>query len=163
MEILTVNKEMIKETSDFASEVFIDYYIPLIGEKQARYMADLFLSQDAILKLIEDGAVFRLVKDEGNIIGFCEYKKEEGRLFLSKLYARKDRRHKGVGRFMFEDVKAYARRNGLKKIYLTVNKGNTPSYEIYLHLGFKVIDSVVNDIGQGYVMDDYIMEYTLNE
>ena len=163
MEILTVNKEMIKETSDFASEVFIDYYIPLIGEKQARYMADLFLSQDAILKLIDDGAVFRLVKDEGEIIGFCEYKKEEGRLFLSKLYARKDQRHKGVGRFMFEDVKAYARRNGLKKIYLTVNKGNTPSYEIYLHLGFKVIDSVVNDIGQGYVMDDYIMEYTLNE
>ena len=163
MEILTVNKEMVKETSDFASEVFIDYYIPLIGEKQARYMADLFLSQDAILKLIDDGAVFRLVKDEGEIIGFCEYKKEEGRLFLSKLYARKDRRHKGIGRFMFEDVKAYARRNGLQKIYLTVNKGNTPSYEIYLHLGFKVIDSVVNDIGQGYVMDDYIMEYTLNE
>ena len=163
MEILTVNKEMTKETSDFASEVFIDYYIPLIGEKQARYMADLFLSQDAILKLIDDGAVFRLVKDEGEIIGFCEYKKEEGRLFLSKLYARKDRRHKGVGRFMFEDVKAYARQNDLKKIYLTVNKGNTPSYEIYLHLGFKVIDSVVNDIGQGYVMDDYIMEYTLNE
>ena len=163
MEILTANKEMIKETSDFASEVFIDYYIPLIGEKQARYMADLFLSQDAISKLIKDGAVFRLVKDEGEIIGFCEYKKEEGRLFLSKLYARKDQRHKGVGRFMFEDVRAYARRNGLKKICLTVNKGNTPSYEIYLHLGFKVIDSVVNDIGQGYVMDDYIMEYTLNE
>ena len=163
MEILTVNKEMIKETSDFASEVFIDYYIPLIGEKQARYMADLFLSQDAISKLIDEGAVFRLVKDEGNIIGFCEYKKEEGRLFLSKLYARKDQRHKGVGRFMFEDVKAYAKQNSLQKIYLTVNKGNTPSYEIYLHLGFKVIDSVVNDIGQGYVMDDYIMEYTLNE
>ena len=76
MEILTANKEMIKETSDFASEVFTDYYIPLIGEKQARYMADLFLSQDAILKLIDDGAVFRLVKDEGEIIGFCEYKKE---------------------------------------------------------------------------------------
>lgn len=163
MEILTANKEMIKETSDFASEVFIDYYIPLIGEKQARYMADLFLSQDAILKLIDDGAVFRLVREKGEIIGFCEYKKEEGRLFLSKLYARKDQRHKGVGRFMFEDVKAYARRNGLQKIYLTVNKGNTPSYKIYLHLGFKVIDSVVNDIGQGYVMDDYIMEFTLNE
>ena len=49
-----------------------------------------------------------------------------------------------------------------KKIYLTVNKGNTPSYQIYLHLGFKVIDSVVNDIGHGYVMDDYIMEYTID-
>ena len=163
MEILSVNKDMIKETSDFASEVFIDYYIPLIGEKQARYMADLFLSQDAVSKLIDEGAVFRLVKDEGQIIGFCEYKKEEERLFLSKLYARKDHRHHGIGRFMFEDVKNYAVQNGLNRIYLTVNKGNTPSYEIYLHLGFKVVDSVVNDIGQGYVMDDYIMEYVINE
>ncbi len=63
---------------------------------------------------------------------------------------------------MFEDVKKYAIENGLNKIYLTVNKGNTPSYQIYLHLGFKVIDSVVNDIGHGYVMDDYIMEYTID-
>ncbi len=161
MEILTVNKEMIKETSDFASEVFIDYYIPLIGEKQARYMADLFLSQDAISKLIDDGAVFRLVKDEGNIIGFCEYKKEGRRLFLSKLYVRKDHRHEGVGSFMWKKIRYYAENNNLDSIYLTVNKGNTPSYEIYKHLGFKVIDAVVNDIGQGYVMDDYIMEYAM--
>ena len=113
-------------------------------------------------KLIEEGAVFKVVMENGSIIGFCEYKKEEERLFLSKLYARKDQRGKGVGRFMFEDVKKYAIENGLNKIYLTVNKGNTPSYQIYLHLGFKVIDSVVNDIGHGYVMDDYIMEYTID-
>ena len=59
------------------------------------------------------------------------------------------------------DIAGLAKRNGHKSIYLTVNKYNTPSYEIYLHLGFKVIDAVVNDIGNGYVMDDYIMEYTL--
>jgi len=41
-----------------------------------------------------------------------------------------------------------------------VNKYN-PSYDIYRHLGFEVIDSVVTDIGEGYVMDDYIMQRKL--
>ena len=163
MEIRRVEASDISKTSAFASEVFIDYYDHLIGKTQATYMADLFLSEKAITKLIEDGAVFKIITENDEIIGFCEYKKEEERLFLSKLYARKDHRHQGIGRFMFEDVVSYAKQNGLKKIYLTVNKGNTPSYEIYLHLGFKVIDSVVTDIGQGYVMDDYIMEFEINE
>ena len=163
MEIRRVEASDISKTSAFASEVFIDYYDHLIGKTQATYMADLFLSEKEITKLIKDGAVFKIVTQNNEINGFCEYKKEEERLFLSKLYARKDHRHKGIGRFMFEDVVNYAKQNGLKKIYLTVNKGNTPSYKIYLHLGFKVIDSVVTDIGQDYVMDDYIMEYEINE
>ena len=163
MELITVNEALIRETSAFASEVFIDYYDHLIGRTQAEYMTGLFLSEDAIHKLIDEGAVFRLIEEDGRILGFCEYKKEEERLFLSKFYVHKSERGKGIGRFMFDDVLAYAKNNGLGKIYLTVNKGNTPSYEIYLHLGFKVIDSVVTDIGHGYVMDDYIMEYQINE
>ena len=47
-----------------------------------------------------------------------------------------------------------------KAIYLTVNKYN-PSYQIYRHLGVEAIDSVVTDIGEGYVMDDYIMQRKL--
>ncbi|MBQ6335511.1 MAG: GNAT family N-acetyltransferase [Erysipelotrichaceae bacterium] len=164
MQLVKVDSALIEDTSRFASEVFIDYYNSLIGHEQAVYMADLFLSPEAIEKLIGDGAIFKLVMNNDEICGFCEYKPEEdGRLFLSKLYAHKAYRHQGLGRLMFEDVLAYARENGYKKIYLTVNKGNIPSYEIYLHLGFKVIDSVVNDIGHGYVMDDYIMEYQIDE
>ena len=159
----SVDNEMIEKCSEFASDVFIDYYNGLIGNAQAVYMADLFLSQEAIRKLMKDGAVFRIVEDNDEIIGFCEYKKEEDRVFLSKLYASKDHRGKGIGRMMFEDVVNYAKENDIDKIYLTVNKGNTPSYNIYLHLGFKVIDSVVSAIGHGYVMDDYIMEYQINE
>ena len=47
--------------------------------------------------------------------------------------------------------------NNKKAIYLTVNKKNKTK-DKYLHWGFKIIDSVVSDIGNNYVMDDYIME-----
>ncbi len=163
MEIRSVSDSLVDKTSAFASDVFIDYYNPLIGNDQAVYMAGLFLSPAAIKKLIEKGAIFRIVRENEEILAFCEYQKEDERLFLSKLYVQKDLRGRGLGRLMFEDALSYAKQNNLSAIYLTVNKGNTPSYELYLHLGFRVIDSVVNDIGHGYVMDDYIMEYRINE
>ena len=163
MEITTADRNMIKETSAFAQDVFIDYYNDLIGNKQATYMADLFLSPEAINKLMDKSAVFKLLKENGKIIGFCEFVKEDDRLFLSKLYVDKNYRGKGLGKILFDETVKYAKENSLDTIYLTVNKGNTPSYNIYLHLGFKVVDSVVNDIGQGYVMDDYIMEYKITE
>ena len=161
MEIVKIDESMIDITSKFAQRVFKEYYNDLIGPDQAEYMADLFLSATAIKDLMDQGAVFKLVVEDERILGFYECKKEENRVFLSKLYVDKPYRGNGIGKMMFEDLLDYTRSNGLNKIYLTVNKYNTPSYNIYLHLGFKVIDAVENDIGQGYIMDDYIMEYTI--
>ena len=158
MEILEVSTPMIEKTSVFAQAVFIDYYNDLIGHQQAVYMADLFLSPEAIADLIDKGAIFKMLMEKERPVGFTEYVKEKERVFLSKLYVAKEERGKGLGRILFEDCRRYALDNGIRRIYLTVNKYNTPSYEIYLHLGFKVTDAVVNDIGHGYVMDDYIME-----
>ena len=43
-------------------------------------------------------------------------------------------------------------------MYLTVNKGNDLGVRAYRGNGFSVIDAVETDIGQGFIMDDYIME-----
>ena len=158
MQIVKVDENLIEKTADFAQSVFIDYYTDLIGYDQSVYMADKFLSADAIRTLINDGAVFNLVMEDDKILGFYECKKEEERVFLSKLYVEKNYRGKGIGRYMFDDLLSYTKDNNLNRIYLTVNKGNTPSFNIYRHLGFEIIDSVETDIGHGYIMDDYIME-----
>ena len=152
---------MIPMLSEFAGKVFIDYYKDRIGMDQSVYMTKLFLSEQAIAELMKKGAVFVLLMDEDRPLGFCEYVKEETRLFLSKFYIEKDHRGQGLGKLLFQNCVEYAKENGLDRIYLTVNKYNTPSFEIYRHLGFEVIESVVNDIGNGYVMDDYVMELKL--
>jgi len=161
MNIITINKDLIPQTSKFSKDIFIDYYTNLIGYDQSLYMANKFLSEEAINNLINNGAIFRLVYENNVPIAFTEYIKEEKRVFLSKLYVSKTFRGKGIGRYMFEDCIKYTLNNNLNKIYLTVNKYNYPSLDIYKHLGFIQIDAVVNDIGNGYVMDDYIMEYTI--
>lgn len=161
MKIIKVEPDLIEKTSDYASKLFIEYYIDLIGSKQAQYMASLFLSKEAITKLISNGAIFKLVVNNNTILGFTEYLLEDNRVFLSKLYVSKEYRNKGIGKLMLEDCIKYAKENNKDSIYLTVNKGNTNSIEIYKHIGFKIIDSVINDIGNNYYMDDYIMELSI--
>ena len=50
------------------------------------------------------------------------------------------------------------RDNGLSMIYLTVNKQNLSSIAVYEKLGFVRARELVTEIGNGFVMDDYVME-----
>jgi ribosomal protein S18 acetylase RimI-like enzyme len=82
-------------------------------------------------------------------------------LFLSKIYIKRDYRNKGNGREVFEFINQQARKNQCKKIWLTVNKHNNAAIDIYLKRGFTIAESVNKDIGNGFFMDDYVMEYSI--
>lgn len=158
--LIQVYEDLLPLLSSVASSIFIDYYTDLIGKQQSIYMADKFLSEDNLAKEINEGTVCKLLFINSIPVGFNEYKIDNDRVFLSKLYLHKEYRNKKLGNKLLEDVKSYAKENNINKIYLTVNKHN-PTLKKYIHWGFKEIDSVVTDIGNGYVMDDYIMELTI--
>ena len=82
-------------------------------------------------------------------------------MFLSKLYLRAEERGKGYARIAFDDLCAIARAQGKSFVYLTVNKQNAGSIAVYRKFGFVTIEEVKTEIGQGYFMDDYIMETKL--
>ena len=93
-------------------------------------------------------------------IGYCGFHNEGDRIYIGKLYLLKEYRGKGFGRRMFDIIDGYARSVGVETEYLRVNKGN-PSVDIYKKVGFIIKESDVKDIGNGFVMDDYIMERSL--
>lgn len=159
--IVTTEEEII-QTAKTAEEVWGEYYTPLIGEAQVSYMVENFQSKSAISKQIEEGYTYYLLKDDDGIVGYVGICPKEECLFLSKLYIRKEARGKGFASKALALVKDAAKENGLSRIQLTVNKGNTNSIEIYRNWGFVTVDSVVTDIGSGFVMDDYVMELVLN-
>jgi RimJ/RimL family protein N-acetyltransferase len=67
-------------------------------------------------------------------------------------------RGSGMGRLALTFIEAQAKELELKKIELTVNKHNYSSIQVYEKMGFITIDAIVQEIGNGYVMDDYVME-----
>lgn len=132
----------IERLAKLAHEIWFEYWPAHIGEAQTRYMVERFQTAEAIRRDMASSAYeywFVLAPDDGRVVGYTggHAEPKTGRFFISKIY--------------------------LRAMYLTVNKGNVLGIRAYKGNGFKVIDAVETDIGQGFVMDDYIMEKRVDE
>jgi ribosomal protein S18 acetylase RimI-like enzyme len=165
-----------------AGEIWREHYTGIIGAAQVDYMLSKYQSPGQILQDIKvneytyymalrrntDGA--RAVRDDststggfdGEAVGYASCQPRGEHLFLSKLYVRNGFRKQGLARRFLNAATSLSREYGLDKIRLTVNKNNADSIAAYGKLGFKIIDAAVSDIGGGFVMDDYIMELTID-
>lgn len=155
------NIELVYSVSAVAEEIWHEHFDPIIGEAQVDYMLEKFLSPDALAEQINSGYQYYLFSYEYTFAGFAGVHKENGSLFLSKLYVDKEFRGKGIASYMFQQFIELCKKNSLDKIWLTCNRHNTNTLEIYKHWGFEIVREEVNDIGNGFVMDDYILEYKI--
>jgi ribosomal protein S18 acetylase RimI-like enzyme len=145
-----------------AREIWTQHYTPLIGPEQVEYMLDKFQSAEYIQSQLGEGYVYYMAYADGEAAGYCAIRPDEaGEIFLSKIYVKKEFRGMGLARAFIDGFLEEFREGNYKKIRLTVNKGNADSIAAYKRLGFEIVYSVVSDIGEGYVMDDYIMERKL--
>lgn len=144
---------------ELAREIWFETYADILSIGQIIYMLNKYLSKEAVAKGVkEDNYEYFLLKDGNIYIGFYAIKHESEKLFLSKAYIVNDSRGKGYFRKIMDNIFENLRRRE-KSVYLTVNKNNDAK-DKYLAIGFEITDEVASDIGNGYVMDDYIMEIT---
>lgn len=157
---LTVSDEKsVRLVASLAQEIWTEYYIPLVGQAQVEYMLHQFQSKEAISKQISEGFSYYLLKDEKDeYVGYLAFVPKENELFLSKIYIRAKNRRKGYGRQTIDFIEKIAQKNNLHKITLTVNKKNKNSIQAYEKFGFVIRESIIQEIGNGFVMDDYRME-----
>lgn len=141
-----------------ARVIWNEHFTPIIGKAQVDYMLDKFQSKKAITEQIENGFMYFLIKENGDDIGYIGVFTEMDRLFLSKLYIVSTERGRGSGSKAVAFLEKLAVELGAKKISLTVNRYNLATIEVYKRLGFNITESMVQDIGDGFVMDDYRME-----
>ncbi|MCM1528542.1 MAG: GNAT family N-acetyltransferase [Alistipes sp.] len=153
----------LREVAELAEKIWNECFVGIISRGQINYMVEKFQSLEAMTKQIEEqGYSYFAVRDDGELCGYIGVKPEsDSRFFLSKLYLRQDRRGRGIASLMLKRVFDEARISGKSSVYLTVNKHNDHAINVYKATGFGMIDTAVTDIGGGYVMDDFIMEYTL--
>ena len=99
---------------------------------------------------------------ENKLIGYCGVTHKKDYMLLSKLYVRRDQRGKGIARSLFEEAAALCRQEyGYQKIRLAVNKNNAGAIAVYKKMSFETIDSIRTDIGGGFFVDDFVMEYSV--
>jgi len=146
---------------DLTKKIWPVAYGEILSKAQLDYMIDKFYNETALREQIEvKGHVFYLAQDENEkYVGFVSYEinSEPNKAKIHKIYVLPETQGTGLGRQFFELVKEKAIKNHQKAIFLNVNKYNN-AIHFYYKLGFIKIKDEVIDIGNGYVMDDYVME-----
>jgi RimJ/RimL family protein N-acetyltransferase len=151
-----VSETEIEKIADLAKIIWQKHYPPIIGQEQVDYMLKNMYNTKSLLNQInEKGQQFYFIIFENETIGFISVTNEKDRCWmLNKFYVLDKETAKGIGTAILEELKKIIQP---KKIRLTVNRNNFKSINFYFKNGFR-IDAVAQfDIGEGYIMDDFIM------
>jgi diamine N-acetyltransferase len=146
----------IRRIASLAHEIWMEHYPPLIGLDQVRYMLELFQSVPALERQINAGMHYYMLRQDDLPVGYLATQPEPDSLFLSKLYVHKTLRGQGIARQALRFVCATEKP---ERITLTVNRHNTLALTAYQRLGFQVLREEKTDIGRGFVMDDFVLEW----
>lgn len=156
--VLATTDGQIAEIADLAAIIWHEHFTPIIGTAQVEYMVEKFQSCNALKEQIENGYEYYQIYSDNKFSGYIGIHAEDGALFLSKLYLSAECRGQHLATKAFEFLKTLCRERKLNKIWLTCNKYNSHTLDVYHHLGLTTVRSQVADIGNGFVMDDYILE-----
>ncbi|MNE72395.1 Acetyltransferase (GNAT) family protein [compost metagenome] len=77
---------------------------------------------------------------------------------MSKFYISKEHRGRSYASQALAFLEKLCKERSLSHIWLTVNRHNESSIAVYEKKGFRTVREQIADIGNGFVMDDFIME-----
>ena len=161
--VRVLNDEQLNILASTANEVWHEFFPCILSKEQIDYMVDKFQSYEAIKGQMEEGYEYYFIMNDDELCGYMgiHEEKDDEKMFLSKLYLKKEHRGKGYAGKTLKKLFDMSRERGIKMVWLTVNKHNEHTIQVYEHVGFAKARTQVADIGNGFVMDDYIMEKVL--
>lgn len=146
-----------------AEESWRAAYSDILSANQIDYMlAEMYSVSEITLQFCNPNYQYFLIFNENEAVGFIGFENhyEASTTKLHRLYLVPAAKGKGIGKAALTFLKKTVPESGDTKIILNVNKNN-PAKSVYESQGFQVYAEAVIDIGNGFVMDDYLMECVL--
>jgi len=159
--IIPVPLDDVQAIAALAREVWYATYPGIISTGQIEYMLGQRYTPEVIRREIENhDAAWDELRDDGKLVAFISYFPADsaGDLKVDKLYVAKTGQRKGYGGRLLDHAARTGRDRGFEHLILAVNKKNEQAINAYRKHGFRVREAVTKDIGEGFVMDDFIME-----
>ena len=154
--------ESLQIVRDIAAEVWPKTFAPILPPEQIPYMMNMMYAPEVMERELREGYKFAALLVDGKPSGYVSwspYGPDTAK--LHKVYLLTGCHGLGLGRLMLDYATDVCRAAGFKKLRLNVNKHNERAISVYLKNGFETVESVKNDIGGGFFMDDYVMEKRL--
>ena len=147
-----------------AKEVFFPTYEPLQPKDKVAYLFNLMYNEASLTEqMLKKNQTFLLVEDETGYLGYASYEfnyKGQNKAKIHKIYVMPSAQGKGVGRVMINWIANVTKQNKMDSLLLDVYRHN-PAIQFYERLGFQKVAEQVTEVGNGFVMDDFVMEQKL--
>lgn len=164
IKITEASIEDVPKIQEIANITWPITYGEILTKEQLDYMLDLIYSDEALSKQIQNKEqLFYLISDFSSVIGFIGIEhnyKNEAITKIHKIYLLPETQGKGFGKIVFEEIGKMALENNSAVLLLNVNRFNT-ALNFYKKLGFEIKETVDIEIGNGYLMEDYVMRKSL--
>ncbi|MCE2705427.1 MAG: GNAT family N-acetyltransferase [Bacteroidota bacterium] len=150
--------ELIRE---LCMQVWPQTYSSILTEEQLAYMLEWMYSPASLAQQMKEGATFLLLYQEQTPIGYASYQSLQASHFkLHKLYVLPHVQGKGAGRIFLTDLLQRIKELGAHTLELQVNRYNK-AVGFYQQMGFTIRETADIEIGNGFYMNDYIMQIAL--
>lgn len=157
-------EEDLKRLIRVAEVIWPETYKEILSGKQITYMMEMMYAPKVLAQELANGYSFILCTVDGKDAGYLSFSPspdEKGAAKLHKVYLLHSCHGKGIGQKMLSYACACCKEKGFSSVYLTVNKKNLKAQKAYLKYGFTVEKAVCCDIGENFVMDDFVMRKML--
>jgi ribosomal protein S18 acetylase RimI-like enzyme len=160
MEIIEILKEDVFRIKAIAELTWPDTFREILSDEQIRYMLDWMYSLETLASQIDNGHHFYMLTENDKDLGFVGIQLNypfEGNTKIHKIYVLPDAQGKGIGVELIDHVVQFSNINNCKTLTLNVNRFNK-AIGFYLKIGFNIMKEENIEIGNGFLMEDYVME-----
>ena len=142
-------------------KVWPQTFASILSQDKIDYMLEYMYSAGSLQQQMEEGSQFIFVYEDNEPVGYAAYFHKGDNVFkLDKIYVLPSQQGKGTGKFVIGYIVNEIRQKGATALQLQVHRKNK-ARNFYEKLGFVIIEEKDFDIGQGFFMNDYVMEKQL--
>jgi GNAT superfamily N-acetyltransferase len=167
MEIRKAQRHELNILEKLARAIWPSTYSDIISTAQIEFMLSWMYAEQTLQSQFDQGHEFYILSVQNSDLGFLALEwissatdRTQQTLKINKLYILGQQQNKGFGKALIQKAIQRASETKVLEIILQVNKANKAK-DFYAHLGFQIKEEAIFDIGNGFVMDDYIMSFKL--
>ena len=162
--IRVTTPELLARVRAVAEAAWPPTYAGIIPPEQIPYMIERMYSAEAVEQAAADHTPYFLVLADGadaGLLSYDETPRADGACELHKIYTLPQYWGRGIGNMLLLRAIDAARTAGAIAIWLRVNKNNRRAQKAYRRAGLTQWRAICSDIGEGFLMDDYVFGLSL--
>lgn len=159
MNIRALKQDELSIVHEIAYATWPDTFKDILSQEQIQYMLNWMYDLKQLENQYNQGHQFYVAELEETPVGFIGIEPnhpEKGITKIHKIYILPNQQGLGIGKKLIEFVRKIAVQSEMEGLLLNVNRFNK-AVDFYRAIGFNIMFEENIEIGNGYLMEDFVM------